>query len=156
MRLVRSEPVGTVGPRFHAEANPHPTAERLMRLTTDDSAPAPSISPLTQAPLPPKTTQQKIDEIYGIQRNDDGDVTFVARFQDARNVRIAGDFNGWSAVNTPLQPASRAGGWRVTLPLARGRYRYRFIVDGRWVTDPHNDRVEYNEFGELNNVLDVA
>ena len=158
MRLVGSEPLGTVGPRFRTEAdNVQPGPTRLMRLTTDDTGPAPSMSPLTQAPLPPtRTTQQKIDEIYGIQRSDDGEVTFLARFEDARNVRIAGDFNGWSTVNTPLKPASRPGGWRVSLPLARGRYRYRFIVDGRWVTDPHNNRVEYNEFGELNNVLDVA
>jgi chromosome partitioning protein len=158
MRLVESEPPGTVGPRFRSEgelAPPEPS--RLMRLTSDDTGPAPSFSPLSQAPLPPaRTTQQKIDEIYGIQRSADGEVTFLARFEDARNVRIAGDFNGWSTVNTPLKPASRPGGWRVSLPLARGRYRYRFIVDGRWVTDPHNNRVEYNEFGELNNVLDVA
>ena len=155
MRLVPSESMGTVGPRFRADGDFRPTASQIMRLTSDVGAPTPS--PLAQAPLPStRTTQQKIDDIYGIQRNDQGEVTFIARFDDARNVRIAGDFNGWSSVNTPLKPADRPGGWRVTLPLARGRYRYRFIVDGRWVTDPHNDRVEYNEFGELNNVLDVA
>ncbi len=128
MRLVPSEPIGTVGPRFQAP----------------ESGPAPA-----------KTTQQKIDEFYGIHRDGEGKVTFRARFDDARNVRIAGDFNGWSTLNTPLAPADR-GSWCVTLPLSAGRYRYRFIVDGRWVSDPHNNRVEYNEFGELNNVVDVA
>jgi len=28
-------------------------------------------------------------------------------------------------------------------------------VDGRWVTDPHNTYVEANQFGELNNVVEV-
>ncbi len=156
MRLVGTEPSGTVGPRFRAEGDLKPTGTTLMRLTSEAAAGPLQISPLTQVPLAStKTTQQKIDDIYGIQRSDNGQVTFIARFEDARNVRIAGDFNGWSTVNTPLKPANKDR-WQVTLPLANGRYRYRFIVDGRWVTDPHNDRVEYNEFGELNNVLDVA
>jgi 1,4-alpha-glucan branching enzyme len=66
---------------------------------------------------------------------------------------IAGDFNGWNPVS-PLQMV-RDGDWRVKLPLAPGRYRYRFIVDGKWVTDPHNTYVEANQFGELNNVVEV-
>ena len=41
------------------------------------------------------------------------------------------------------------------LPLRKGRYRYRFVVDGKWMTDPHNNYVETNQFGELNNVVEV-
>ena len=29
------------------------------------------------------------------------------------------------------------------------------MVDGRWITDPNNQYVESNEFGELNNVVEV-
>jgi hypothetical protein len=39
--------------------------------------------------------------------------------------------------------------------LRPGRYRYRLIVDGRWVTDPNNSYTEANEFGELDNVVEV-
>jgi hypothetical protein len=28
-------------------------------------------------------------------------------------------------------------------------------VDGKWMTDPHNKYVEVNQFGELNNVIEV-
>jgi hypothetical protein len=28
-------------------------------------------------------------------------------------------------------------------------------VDGKWMTDPNNKYVETNQFGELNNVVDV-
>jgi hypothetical protein len=44
----------------------------------------------------------------------------------------------------------------MRLPLPAGRYRYRLIVDGKWMTDPSNERVETNEYGELNNIVEVA
>ena len=45
--------------------------------------------------------------------------------------------------------------WVARLPLRPGRYRYRLVVDGQWVTDPNNQYVETNQFGELNNVVEV-
>jgi hypothetical protein len=30
------------------------------------------------------------------------------------------------------------------------------VVDGRWVTDPNNTYVEANQFGELDNVIEVG
>ena len=68
------------------------------------------------------------------------DTVHVVRFVfvgDARSVSLVGDFNGWRAEATPLEPAGPARAWVVTLPLARGRYEYACIVDGkRWVADP--------------------
>jgi hypothetical protein len=29
------------------------------------------------------------------------------------------------------------------------------VVDGKWITDPNNTYVEANQFGELNNVVEV-
>ena len=48
-----------------------------------------------------------------------------------------------------------AGRWKMKLPLPPGRYRYRLVVDGLWMTDPNNKYVEANQFGELNNIVDV-
>jgi 1,4-alpha-glucan branching enzyme len=114
-------------------------------------------APPASAPVPrfgeQRTTEQKIEDFYGI-RQQGNEVLFSAKFDAASKVLIAGDFNGWNPVS-PLQ-MNRPGEWRVKLPLAPGRYRYRFIVDGQWVTDPHNTAVETNQFGELNNVLEVA
>ena len=36
-----------------------------------------------------------------------------------------------------------------------GRYRYRYVIDGQWNSDPHNKHVESNPFGELNSVVEV-
>ena len=97
--------------------------------------------------------REKIDVIYGVLQLD-GDVQFAANFGQARRVQIAGDFNNWSPVSTPL--SSVEGRWVAKLPLSPGRYKYRFVVDGQWTNDPHNPAVETNEYGEMNNVVEVA
>jgi chromosome partitioning protein len=101
-----------------------------------------------------KSTEQKIAEFYGVKQMGD-EVVFAARFKEAKKVLIAGDFNNWSPMSTPMRTTGRQGEWYMSLPLQRGRYRYRFIVDGQWMTDPNNAYVETNQFGELNNVVDV-
>jgi chromosome partitioning protein len=99
-------------------------------------------------------TQQRIDEFYGVKQQGD-EVVFAVKFDQAKKVLIAGDFNGWSQMGTPLHTNGRPGVWTTKLPLPRGRYRYRLIVDGQWMTDPNNKYVEVNEFGEMNNIVEV-
>jgi chromosome partitioning protein len=101
----------------------------------------------------PAETQARIDEFYSILREADG-IVFQAKFDEASQVAVAGDFNNWSAMSTPLVQ-TRPGQFAAKITLRPGRYRYRFIVDGRWVTDPFNKYVEANQFGELNNVVEV-
>jgi chromosome partitioning protein len=84
------------------------------------------------------------------------EVIFAAKFTDARKVLIAGDFNNWMPASTPMHTNGAPGVWVTKLPLAPGRYRYRLVVDGKWLTDPNNKYVETNQFGELNNVIEVA
>jgi chromosome partitioning protein len=101
----------------------------------------------------PAETQARIDQFYSILKEEDG-IVFQAKFDEAGTVSIAGDFNNWSAMSTPLVQ-TRPGVFVTKMPLRPGRYRYRFVVDGRWVTDPFNQNVEANSFGELNNVVEV-
>jgi hypothetical protein len=63
-------------------------------------------------------------------------VRFVFRDSNARAVALVGDFNGWSAEATPLEPTGVDGVWAVTVPLPRGRYEYAFVSGGTWRTDP--------------------
>jgi chromosome partitioning protein len=101
-----------------------------------------------------RTTDQKLADFYGVRQTHDG-VVFSARFEQARQVLIAGDFNNWRPASTPMLH-SPGTGWTMRLPLEPGRYRYRFVVDGKWMTDPHNTTVEANQFGELDNIVEVA
>lgn len=51
-------------------------------------------------------------------------------------VFVAGDFNGWSPVDTPLLFNATTGWHEARVALPAGRQRYRFIIDGRWSSDP--------------------
>ncbi|HZZ44819.1 MAG TPA: AAA family ATPase [Tepidisphaeraceae bacterium] len=114
------------------------------------------LAPLTESKPPiKKTTEQKIEDFYGVKQVGP-DVLFSAKFDEAAAVSIAGDFNNWSADSAVMSPApNRPGEWRAALNLKPGRYRYRLVVDGQWITDPHNRYVETNQFGELNNIIEV-
>ncbi len=57
-------------------------------------------------------------------------------FTSARKVYLAGEFNAWNPVGTPMQKT--AGGWTVTVPLKAGKHLYKFIADDNWMEDPAN------------------
>lgn len=83
-------------------------------------------------------------------------VRFVFADPTARDVFLAGDFNGWSRTATPLEDASGAGQWTVELALPVGRHEYAFIVDGeRWEADPYAMR-QRDEFGQESSVVRVG
>jgi chromosome partitioning protein len=128
-----------------------PAAPRIAAHEPSLARPAATVA----APAEPvKTTQQKIEEFYGVKQQGD-EVVFAVKMEQAKKVLLAGDFNGWSPMGTPLHTNGRPGVWTTKLPLPRGRYRYRLIVDGQWMTDPNNKYVEVNEYGEMNNIVEV-
>jgi chromosome partitioning protein len=81
-------------------------------------------------------------------------VRFVADFPRAEDVRLTGTFNDWSAQGTPLY-RREDGHWECLLPIEPGRHEYRYIVDGIWVPDPHNEQNTTNEFGGANSLVAV-
>lgn len=95
------------------------------------------------------------DESCGVHQLQDG-IMFSAFCPNASKVQIAGDFNGWQPDKTPMQKVGNSDIWKVKLPLKAGTYRYRLVVDGRWLKDPCNDAAEPNPYGELNSVLNVS
>jgi len=80
-------------------------------------------------------------------------VEFAYNAPQAKSVVVAGSFNNWDAKKTPLQ---REGDrWKARIPLAPGRYEYRFVVDGHWITDPNSKETVRNDYGSTNSVLVV-
>ena len=47
------------------------------------------------------------------------------------------------------------GTWKATVWLPAGRYEYRFVVDGQWISDPSARECVQNTFGSTNSVLVV-
>ncbi|MCL4785397.1 MAG: glycogen-binding domain-containing protein [Verrucomicrobia bacterium] len=80
--------------------------------------------------------------------------TFVLLDLGAKQVFLAGEFNGWASNGIPMK-RDDAGHWEATITLAPGRYEYKFVVDGEWVPDPlARDHVR-NQHGTLNSVIEV-
>jgi len=76
-------------------------------------------------------------------------------------VFVAGTFNDWNP-DAPLQRDAE-GDWSVTLPLAPGRYEFKFFVDDQWCIEPGSDPdfdgrpgCCANEFGRMNRILEVT
>src|ERR1044072_4265531 len=87
-------------------------------------------------------------------RVENGRLTFVFHDDSAHSVSVAGDFNGWSRVATPLK-RNQSGLWftEIVVP-GTGRFEYKFIINGqRWIEDPSNGMKVPNNYGGLNSVL---
>ncbi|MFN0181499.1 MAG: hypothetical protein ACKVZ0_22035 [Gemmatimonadales bacterium] len=81
---------------------------------------------------------------------------FVLVAPAAKAVAVVGDFNDWSTTATPLVRSDGDGVWWVTVPLAPGRYRYAFVVDGTvWQQDPEATTLE-DEFGRPSSVVTIG
>src|SRR5262245_43973916 len=70
----------------------------------------------------------------------------------AGSVAVAGTFNEWRPDEARMKK-NKKGIWRCKLSLPLGRHEYRFVVDGRWISDPKASEQVPNEFGETNSVL---
>ncbi len=66
-----------------------------------------------------------------------------------RQVSLAGDFNNWDTRAAPMEKGLD-GFWRLNVPLAPGRYEYRFYVDGVWQDDPSAQQRAANALGTEN------
>jgi hypothetical protein len=78
-------------------------------------------------------------------------VTFTLNgYPDAQEVILTGDFNNW---NEHKPQMTRVGDvWMVTVPLYGGKQTYKFIIDGKWITDPANPVIEDDGKGNKNSV----
>ncbi len=110
---------------------------------------SPSASRLAEI-NPPSASAVKT---YGPRQMADS-ILFVANFPQAKSVKLAGDFNNWNPEKNLMTKAAD-GTWQARVPLKKGTYRYRFVVDGHWQQDPHNSSMEPNPYGEMNSVFKV-
>jgi chromosome partitioning protein len=80
-------------------------------------------------------------------------VMFSLQACDAERVHLAGDFNDWTLDGSEMEPVG--GVWTKVVKLAPGRYRYRYVIDGRWQRDPLNADVEPSAYGGDDSILVV-
>lgn len=71
----------------------------------------------------------------------------------ADRIFLVGDFNHWDEKATPMCQ-ERDGVWRATLELPHGhRFEFRYLIDGKWMSDSHADGFAPNEFGVSNSIV---
>ncbi|WP_369993402.1 hypothetical protein [Winogradskyella sp.] len=104
-------------------------------------------------PRNPSKVENEYDgynSVIDVQKN----VTFrLCKFPDAENVILSADFNDWSEHDFKMKKIN--GCWVYNQKLSGGKYHYKFIVDGKWITDPANTVKEYDYDGNINSVCMV-
>lgn len=82
-------------------------------------------------------------------------VTFLINAPDAKEIYVGGDFNDWELSDETRLIRCEDGRWEKTVILPKGKYQYKFIVDGQWLLDPLNPAQEVNEFGTLDSLIEI-
>jgi 5'-AMP-activated protein kinase regulatory beta subunit len=81
-------------------------------------------------------------------------VHFELHAPGAKEVYLAGSFEGWKPASLPLFRMDN-GIWVKELVLEPGEYEYLFVVDGVWTPDPAAASVP-NPFGGHNSRITVS
>ncbi|WP_147367894.1 serine hydrolase [Fibrisoma montanum] len=71
----------------------------------------------------------------------------------AKLVTVAGSFNDWDDLHTFL--IRKGDVWECYLDVKPGSYTYKFVVDGKWITDPANSTTQQDESGNVNSLLTI-
>jgi 1,4-alpha-glucan branching enzyme len=82
-----------------------------------------------------------------------GSVHFALKETPAREVFLAGGFNGWSPTAFPLKK-NGDDCWSAEIKLPPGRHEYLFVADGIWRPDPAAESAP-NPFGGVNSIVNV-
>jgi len=99
---------------------------------------------LPQAPrIPAIQTKEEPAERY---------IAFQVNAPEAKEVYIVGDFNHWKIDDASRLSRMENGRWEKKYTLTPGKYRYKFVVDGKWVLDSTNQDKEQNPYGTYDSV----
>ncbi len=95
--------------------------------------------------------------VFGQEKSSLKSVTF--KFQPViggvQNVYIAGTFNDWIDNKDRLSDEDGNGIFEITLLLSPGRHEYKFVVDGRYLTDMNADEISGSGRQGDNSVINV-
>lgn len=111
-------------------------------------------SVLEVASSPRKLSTSMKETKTGATKQTKTGIEFVYEGAAAKNVAVAGSFNNWSASSHRLEK-DKSGLWKTALPLGKGKYQYKFVVDGEWKEDPSNPQNSEDGHGGKNSAIEV-
>lgn len=146
------------------EANPKLTpgaVKNILISTADRIVSAPAIRQgygVVNARRAVEWAKTEVHALNGVgckpPRVENGRLLFVFHDDAAESVSVAGDFNGWSRIASPLK-RNGSGLWSTEILAPHtGRFEYKFVIDEqRWIEDPSNGMKAPDNYGGLNSVL---
>ncbi len=81
------------------------------------------------------------------------EVLFAIEAPNAKDIYLVGDFNHWKINDESKLSRLEQGRWEKKVGLVPGRYKYKFVVDGEWTLDSHNNERESNAFGTFDSII---
>ena len=101
-----------------------------------------------------KNSEKNINE-NNINNEQEKIVTFSYKFnnRNPQTVFISGSFDNWKEKH-PLKYDNRSKKWIFEKKLKKGKYFYKYIIDGNWEINPNENQSRNND-GIVNNVISV-
>jgi hypothetical protein len=101
-----------------------------------------------------KTMEKRMKEILRVDLPKINTITLTVKAPDAKEVYIAGEFNNWK-LDDHSRMEKTNGCWTKRLSLDKGKYRYRFVIDGNWSEDPANPLKQLNPYGAMDSLIEI-
>ncbi|KAL6847570.1 hypothetical protein ACP4OV_022596 [Aristida adscensionis] len=92
------------------------------------------------------------DILTGLSKNC---VTLKWQNGNCSSVEISGLDIGWGQ-RIPLTYNGEKGAWFLERELPEGRYEYKYVVDGKWLCNEHENITKPNADGHVNNYVQVT
>lgn len=83
-----------------------------------------------------------------------GGYNFSVHSPDAKYISLVGDFNNWIDNRHPMSK-NKYDVWSVTVPLRKGKYSYKFNLDGIWIIDKNSPEIVKDKMGDQRSLLEV-
>jgi chromosome partitioning protein len=83
------------------------------------------------------------------------EIVFTLEAPANASVQIAGDFNNWEPEVLSLADLQEGPVWQRSILLKPGSYRYKYLLNGQWITDPGNDDTVDDTLGGVNSLINV-
>jgi chromosome partitioning protein len=110
---------------------------------------------LTEEVLKAEAAMAEFAPVRQQQREEEKPIVFTFEAPASAGVQIAGDFNNWRPESLYFNDSSDDHTWQKLIPLKPGSYRYKYLIDGRWITDPRNKKTVDDPFGGANSILEI-
>ena len=83
-------------------------------------------------------------------------VVFQVKANPGSDVFLSGSFNSWEINGKKMKDANGTGEFTTMLYLPKGKYEYKYVINGEWHVDPECPKWVQNECGTLNSLVAIG